>query len=146
MSDKVLERITFQPGDRLFKEGDEGNQAFVMEEGEVQIVKVTGEKEIVLATVGKGGVVGEMALLDDSPRMATARSTKGGRAIGISRQMFEAKMAKADPFVRGLLNILADHVRRMSKAKAVEVQDQPSFGPADAEWEEVKPVGMGPDK
>jgi len=136
MADRVLERKTFQPGDKLFKEGDEGNQAFVIEEGEIQIVKTTGDKEIVLATVGKGGIVGEMALLDDSPRMASARSVKGGRAIVISRQMFEAKMAKADPFIRGLLNILADHLRKVSKSKTV-VQETPVSGPADAEWKDV---------
>lgn len=136
MADKVLERKTFQSGDKLFKEGDEGNQAFVIEEGEFQIVKASGDREIVLATVGKGGIIGEMALLDDSPRMATARSVKGGRAIVISRQMFEAKMARADPFIRGLLNILADHVRKISKAKTV-VQEMPSSGPAAADWKDV---------
>ncbi|MHA1597877.1 MAG: cyclic nucleotide-binding domain-containing protein [Alphaproteobacteria bacterium] len=142
MADRVLEREIFQAGDRIFKEGDEGNQAFVIQEGEMQIVKTVGEKEMVLATVGKGGIVGEMALLDDSPRMATARATQGGRAIVISRKMFEAKMSKADPFIRGLLNILADHVRRMSKEQAAKVQDTPSFGPADADWKEDKLKGV----
>ena len=138
MNDKVLERKTYQSGDKLFKEGEEGNQAFVIEEGEVQIVQKTSvDQEVVLATVGEGGIIGEMALLDDSPRMATARATKGGRAIVISRQMFEAKMAKTDPFIRGLLNILADHLRKLSKAKTV-VQETPASGPADADWKDVK--------
>lgn len=138
MADRVLERTTFQPGDKLFKEGEEGNQAFVIEEGEIQIVKASGkigENEVILGTVGKGGIVGEMALLDDSPRMASARSVKGGRAIVISRQMFEAKMDKTDPFIRGLLNILADNLRRISRGQA-EVQETPSSGPADAEWKD----------
>jgi len=120
MSDKVLERKTFQAGDKLFKEGDEGNQAFVLQSGEVEIVKNAGaDNEIILATVGQGGFIGEMALLDNANtnRMATARASVGGAAIVISRQMFEAKLKKADPFVRGLLNILADHVRRLSKSK-----------------------------
>ncbi len=118
MSDRVLERKTFQAGDKIFKEGEEGNQAFILQSGEVQIVKNAGEEnEIVLATVGQGGIIGEMALLDNSNRMATARVSIGGAAIVISRQMFEAKMKKADPFLRGLLNILADHVRRLSKEK-----------------------------
>lgn len=135
MSDRVLERKTFQAGDKIFKEGEEGNQAFVLQSGEVEIVKNAGEdNEIVLATVGQGGIIGEMALLDNSARMATARSSIGGAAIVISRQMFDAKMKKADPFLRGLLNILADHVRRISieKADAVKpaapAQDTP---PAD---------------
>jgi CRP/FNR family transcriptional regulator, cyclic AMP receptor protein len=119
MSDRVLERKVFQEGEKIFKEGDDGNLAFVLQSGEVEIVKNAGlENEIILATVGQGGIIGEMALLDNSNRMATARASQGGAAIVISRQMFEAKMKKADPFLRGLLNILADHVRRMSKDKA----------------------------
>ena len=114
--DRVLERKSFQPGDKIFKEGEEGNLAFVIQDGEIQIVK----NDTVLATVGKGGIFGEMALLDSSVRMATARATKGGTAIVITRQMFDAKMNKADPFIRGLLNILADHVRRMGKQQAGE--------------------------
>ncbi len=118
MSDRVLERKTFQAGDKIFKEGDDGNLAFVLESGEVQIVKNAGEEnEFIIATVGQGGIIGEMALLDDSNRMATARASAGGAAIVISRQMFMAKMKKTDPFIRGLLGILADHVRRMSNGK-----------------------------
>jgi len=116
MSDRVLERKTFQIGEKLFKEGEDGNLAFVLQSGEVEIVKNAGlDNEIILATVGQGGIIGEMALLDNSNRMATARAKSGGAAIVITRQMFDAKMKKADPFLRGLLNILADHVRRMSK-------------------------------
>jgi CRP/FNR family transcriptional regulator, cyclic AMP receptor protein len=119
MSDRVLERKVFQPGDKIFKEGDDGNLAFVLQSGEVEIVKNAGlENEFIIATVGQGGIIGEMALLDNSNRMATARASQGGAAIVISRQMFEKKMKNADPFLRGLLNILADHVRRMSAEKA----------------------------
>ncbi|NQV47061.1 MAG: cyclic nucleotide-binding domain-containing protein [Rhodospirillaceae bacterium] len=112
--DRVLERKIFQPGDKIFKEGEEGNLAYLIQEGEVQIVK----NGTVLATVGKGGIIGEMALLDSNIRMATARAVKGGTAIVITRQMFELKMNKTDPFIRGLLNILADHVRRMGAEKS----------------------------
>lgn len=123
MSDRVLERKTFQAGDRLFKEGEEGNLAFVLQSGVIEIVTNAGEdNEVVLATVGQGGIIGEMALLDNSNRMATARASQGGAAIVISRQMFEAKMKKADPFLRGLLNILADHVRRMSSEKSESIK------------------------
>jgi len=131
MQDRVLERKVFQPGDKLFKEGEDGNLAFVLQSGEIEIVKnAGGENEKVLATVGTGGIIGEMALLDTNMniRMATARASEGGVAIIITRQMFEKKMQKADPFIRGLMNILADHVRRMSDAPAPA---RPSSPPAD---------------
>ena len=114
-SDSILERQTFQPGDRIFKEGDYGNLAYIVQSGEVQIVKIIDGVETVLGTIGKGGMFGEMALIDSKPRMAAARCTKGATIIVVTRAMFEQKMTKADPFSRGLLNILVDHIRRADK-------------------------------
>jgi len=117
--DTVLQRRTFEPGQKLFKQGEEGNNAFVLQSGEVDIVlNADSDNEVILATVGPGGIIGEMALMDDNPRGATARARSGGALIIVSRQMFEAKMKKADPFLRGLLNIMVDHVRRMTAEKS----------------------------
>ena len=123
---------------KIFKEGDEGNRAYVVQAGEVEIIKSTGDedKDIVLGTIGKGGIFGEMALIDDKPRMASARAGKGGATvIVVSRMMFQQKMAKTDPFIRGLLNILSDNIRSLTKGDEKKVDT----GPADPEWEEVDP-------
>ena len=114
MSDKVLERKTFQVGDVLFREGDEGTHALIIQSGEVEIVvNADQDEQAVLATIGPGGILGEMALLDQSSRMATARATTGGSSIVVSNQVFNVKLQKADPFIRGLLLILADRVRKL---------------------------------
>jgi len=115
MSDKVLERKTFQEGDVLFKEGDEGSHALIVQSGEVEIiVNADKDEQVVLATVGAGGIIGEMALLDQSKRMATARAITGGSSIIVSSQVFNIKLQKTDPFIRGLLLILADRARKLS--------------------------------
>jgi len=115
MSDKVLERKTFQEGDLLFKEGDEPTHALIVQTGEVQILlNADQDDQVLLATVGAGGIIGEMALLDTSNRMATARATTGGAAIIVTKQVFDIKMQKTDPFIRGLLLILADRARQLS--------------------------------
>lgn len=114
MASQVLQRQSFKPGDKIFKEGDEGNLAYVVQDGEVEIVKVIDGRETVLGTISKGGIFGEMALIDSKPRMAAARASKGTTIICVTRQMFEEKLRKSDPFIRGLLNILADNIRRIS--------------------------------
>jgi CRP-like cAMP-binding protein len=115
MSDKVLERKTFQEGDLLFKEGDEPTHALIIQTGEVQILlNADQDDQVILATVGPGGIIGEMALLDTTTRMATARATTGGAAIIVTKQVFDIKMQKTDPFVRGLLLILADRARQLT--------------------------------
>ncbi len=64
MADNVLERITFKEDEKIFVEGDQGYQAYIVEDGEVSIVKGPDDEETVLATIGKGGMFGEMALID----------------------------------------------------------------------------------
>ena len=113
-SGTVLQRQTFKKGDSVFKEGDEGNMAYVVQDGEVEVVKIIDGHEKVLGTVGKGGILGEMALIDSKPRMAAARAASGVTVICVTQQMFDEKLQKSDPFIRGLLNILAENVRRVS--------------------------------
>ncbi len=114
MADTILQRQTYQAGDKIFKEGDEGNLAYVVQSGEVEIVKEVDGVVTVLGTVGQGGIFGEMALIDSKPRMASARCSKGSTIIIVSRGTFEEKLTKSDPFIRGLLNILVNHIREIS--------------------------------
>ncbi len=115
MSESILQRQTLQAGDRIFKEGEEGNMAYVVQSGEVEIFKIVDGVETVLGKVGQGGIFGEMALIDSKPRMASARASKGSTIIVVTRAMFEQKMNKADPFIKGLLNILVDNIRSLTK-------------------------------
>ena len=113
-NDRVLERKTFSVGAKVFKEGDAGDRAYILQDGEIEIIKTSEDgRETILGTIGKGAFFGEMALLDNSPRMATARTTVPSTLIVITRQDFEAKMAKADQFLRGLIHVLAGTVREM---------------------------------
>ena len=140
MADEILERKTCPAGEKFFKEGEEGNRAYVVQAGEVEITKSTGDgdedKSIVLGTIGKGGIFGEMALIDDQPRMASARAGKNGATvIVVSRMMFQQKMAKTDPFIRGLLNILSANIRAVTRGDIMKIDT----GPADPEWKNVDP-------
>ncbi len=111
MDQLILQRQKYGAGDHIFKEGDEGRLAYVVEEGEVEIFMIIDDHEQLLGTVGKDGIFGEMALIDNQPRMANARATKTTTIICVTRQMFDEKLNRADPFIRGLLKILADNNR-----------------------------------
>lgn len=111
----VLERKTLAIGDVLFKEGDEATCAYIVQDGEVEIFKGSGEQPAVLGVVKKGGIIGEMGLIDQKPRMASARALKPTTVILVTRDMMNHKIAKADPFIRALLGILIDDIRRLTK-------------------------------
>ncbi len=114
MAEVVLERRTYDTGQKIFDEGEVGNQAYIVQSGRVEIVKSIEDRETVLGTIGEGGMFGEMALIDNQPRMAMARAAEVTTLIFVSRMMFEQKMVKADPFVRGLLKILVGNIRSLS--------------------------------
>ena len=74
---EVLQRQTYQADNLIFKEGDEGNLAYIVQSGEVEIVKTIDDEEKVLGTVGQGGIFGKMALIDAKPRHGICPSLKG---------------------------------------------------------------------
>jgi CRP-like cAMP-binding protein len=114
MAQGVLDRLTLKSGDYVFKEGEEGSQAYVVQDGAIEIARGNAEGEdVVLGTVEKGGIFGEMALIDDQPRMASARAAAGTTLIVINRAVFHGKLAKCDPFIRGLLGIFVKNIRSM---------------------------------
>ncbi|MFD2235799.1 cyclic nucleotide-binding domain-containing protein [Phaeospirillum tilakii] len=108
--DRVLDRKVFYAGTRILQEGEIGDRAYLIQEGEVEISR----KSEVLATIGKGELFGEMALIDDHPRMASARAVTDVSCVVITRDTFREKLAQADPFLRGLLNIFVRNIRNLS--------------------------------
>ena len=65
----------FQPGDYIFKEGETGGYAYLLEEGSVEIVKLTPKGLSVLVTLQKGSLFGEMAIIEGGLRSAGAKAT-----------------------------------------------------------------------
>ena len=115
MAETVLERRTYDAGEKIFDEGQTGNHAYIVQSGRVEIVKAMEDREIVLGTISENGIFGEMALIDDQLRMASARAAEVTTLIFVSRMMFEQKMTKTDPIVRGLLKILVGNIRSLSE-------------------------------
>ena len=68
------EILNLLPGDYIFREGEFGQTAFMIDSGTVELVKFTGDKQTVLAELEKGALFGEMAIIDGSARSASARA------------------------------------------------------------------------
>ena len=82
-------RSSFSKGSVIFSEGDLGLTMYVIESGEVEIRKVLGGKEQVLATLSKGDFFGEMCMLEDeTPRSATAFAIEDVTAVVIDQSAF----------------------------------------------------------
>ena len=93
----------FADGDVIFREGDPPNGAFLIESGRIEIsTRQFGERRV-LGELGPGMLLGEMAVLDASPRTATARALTSCRLTRIDAGQFAERLASADPVVRALL-------------------------------------------
>ena len=109
------------PGQTVFREGESGDQAFIVQQGSVEIFKKSGDATVVLDTLQEGSLFGEMSLIDGKPRMASARAVGATTILVISQPLFDRKIGTVDPFVRSLLNILTDNARTMGE-KLAEAQ------------------------
>ena len=69
----MSENLNLRTGEFVFREGETANYAYVLVEGNVEIVKSTGDGYLTLTTIEKGAIFGEMALIDGQPRSAGAR-------------------------------------------------------------------------
>jgi CRP/FNR family transcriptional regulator, cyclic AMP receptor protein len=105
-----LDRRVIAPGGFVFKEGDAGEHAFIIQSGTIELLK----GETVIAELSRNTIFGEMALIDGAPRMATARAKAEATLIVIPRAMLDAKLKGVDPFVVKLLGILVQNVRSMA--------------------------------
>ena len=104
---------TFTAGDHLFEIGEPGRSLFVVTAGTVQVLHPNRADHFQLARVGPGEFIGEMALLDDSPRSATAKALGDVEALVLDKVDFH-KLVRSHPDVG--LHLLSVMSRRMRKA------------------------------
>jgi CRP-like cAMP-binding protein len=100
-------------GTVLFREGDEGNEMFIIQEGKIRISKSIGEKEHVIAILGKGDFFGEMALVNRIKRTATAQAITDVRLLSFDRQGFRSMIEKNSKIA---MNIIDKLCRRLQQA------------------------------
>jgi len=92
----------YESGSTLFVEGMPGEVLYVVKTGQVDIVKKTSSGDRVLSEIVAGGFLGELSLLDDSPRSATARVKGPTELIVVTRKCFQQMLAD-DPLVTSKL-------------------------------------------
>jgi CRP-like cAMP-binding protein len=115
MSDPLFLRFgrEFRAGDVLFREGDHGEEMYVIQTGIVQILKLVGSVQRPLATLGRGEFVGEMAILNDKPRTATATVLEDAKCLVIDAATLEQMISNNTEIALRLVKKLA---RRLDSA------------------------------
>ena len=99
-------------GDFLFKEGDKRDVMYVLLEGEMDIRL----GDYVVETAVPGALIGEMALIDDSPRAANAVAKTPCRLAPIDKRRFHFLVQQHPQFATHVMKELADRLRHMNAA------------------------------
>jgi CRP-like cAMP-binding protein len=111
----LFDRRNYQKGKEIFSQGEIGETAYIVESGSVDIVKDIDGQRIYLATLGRGALFGEMAVIDGGARMASAIAAEHCVLMQLPRSVFMEKVEQADPFLRALLGILMGNLRNVHK-------------------------------
>ncbi len=100
------ERVGLAAGEVLFSEGSEGDRAYIVESGSLEILKQARSREILISTLGPGAVIGEMAILEAMPRTATVRAATDASLVAIDGDAFRELVEESTAAARSLLETM----------------------------------------
>src|SRR5574341_1093090 len=105
------EPMTLPAGEWLMREGEIGDALYVVLEGGIEITKRSGEQAVVLAVRGPGEVIGELALLEQTPRSASGRAVQDTRLLRIGKEAFKQMLAASPSAALALLPTFTTRLR-----------------------------------
>ncbi len=108
---EMIEEVRLPASEELFAEGSIGDRAYVIKEGQLEIVKISGNREVLLAVRGAGEVIGEMSLVEEAPRMAAVRARGPTVLLAIGHAQFEQLLNHSPSAARALLHTVISRWR-----------------------------------
>lgn len=114
-----LDREVFSGGQVIFKSGDAGDCAYLIEEGVVEILVVKQGDDHRIRSIGKGELFGEVSLIDYQPRTATVRAVERTVLVPIPRKLMEQLLEKSDPILRHLLLVILERFRNRNDGSSL---------------------------
>jgi CRP-like cAMP-binding protein len=114
-----LNRTIYERGQQIFKDGDEGDCAYMIEERAVEIFVMDQDKGFRLGLMGKGEMFGEVSLIDYRPRTAPVRAVERTVLIPVTRELVKNLLDRSDPISRHFLLIILDRFRSSRASRAV---------------------------
>lgn len=105
------QQISFGRGATLIREGDGGDFCYLILSGRVEVFRMVDDAKAMLAELGDGGVVGEMALIDPAPRSASVVAVEPTVCRRINAAALERALAASPPLARYLLQTYIRNIR-----------------------------------
>ena len=103
--------LQYEQGETIIREGDVGESAYLIEDGGVEVSRSEGDRKVVLASLGKGEIFGEMSMIDDCPRGATITATKPTTLSELPRDEFLDQLQAEPEFAVRFLRTIFERLR-----------------------------------
>ncbi|MBE9473807.1 MAG: CoA-binding protein, partial [Chloroflexi bacterium] len=108
---EMVTEVYLNAGEQLFAEGSPGDKAYIIETGEIEILKASGGRSVLLAVRKSGEVIGEMSLLEAAPRFASGRARTESKLLAISHSQLDELLNTSASAARSLLFTITSRLR-----------------------------------
>ena len=112
--DSIDFKTTFDTDEYIFSEGDPGDCAYIIDSGMVEVALDKDGRKLIMATLTKGDILGEMAIIDRMPRSASARAIVPTQVTAIPLDYVSQKIEQSDPTVRMFLRLAMARYRDLN--------------------------------
>jgi len=103
--------VAVEAGELLFQEGDQGDDMFAVVDGEIDLLR----DGLIVETVGAGGILGELALIDPAPRSAEAKVRTAARVVRIDKRQFTFLVHEHPTFALQVMTVMAERLRKTNE-------------------------------
>lgn len=117
----VIPEKTFKAGEVLFREGEPGNEMYLIRTGRIEISAFAAGTKKTLAVLKEGDFIGEMAIIDEKPRSATATALEDAICLTLDREAFKTQL-KENPMIEYLVSMLIKRLRETNKQIEILLQ------------------------
>ncbi len=108
---QMVETVEIQAGTQLFTEGSEGDCAYIIKEGQIEVFKMAGGQRILLSVLKPGDILGEMSLVEKGARTASARARTDSLLLNISREQFNQLLQTSSAAALAMLHTIIARLR-----------------------------------
>ena len=112
----------FENGEVIIKQGDKGDCMFVVQEGQVQILREQGGEDVPLRIAGPGELLGEMAIFEHEVRSATIKAIGSVRVLTVDKKNFLSRITEDPTLAFRLLETMSKRIRELSNKLAQAAQ------------------------
>ncbi|MCB0362806.1 MAG: cyclic nucleotide-binding domain-containing protein [Bdellovibrionales bacterium] len=111
-----LERVYHKAGELLFKEGDSSRHFYIVQKGQIEVFRLGAKgEEIPLAVIDEGQSLGEFAMIDSSPRSASARCLTDVEAVLVQEEAYRYMLQKLPDWALSMMQGLISRIRETNE-------------------------------